>query len=82
MKKLLLLLLLPITLLSQNSWVNFEVQFDFYAPQESNFFMVGDSNGDTVMYYQPAVSYEVLDTMIYIDSGDYLVTLTDNFGDG
>ena len=82
MKKILLLLLLPITLLSQNSWVNFEVQFDHYAPYESNFFMIGNSNGDTVMYYQPTISYEVLDTIIYIDSGDYLVSLTDNYGDG
>ena len=82
MRKILLLLLLPITLLSQNSWVNFEVQFDFYAPYESNFFMVGNSVGDTVMYYQPTVSYELLDTTIYINSGDYLISLTDNFGDG
>ena len=62
MKKLLLLLLLPFTLLSQNSWINFEVRFDFYGAQESNFFMVGDANGDTVMFYQPTVSYEELDT--------------------
>jgi len=82
MKKILLLLLLPFTLLSQNSWVNFEVQFDFYAPYESNFFMVGNSSGDTVMYYQPTMSYEVLDTTIYLNSGDYLVSLTDNYGDG
>jgi len=65
MKKLLLLLLLPFTLLSQNSWVNFKVQFDFYSPQESNFFMVGDSNGDTSILYQPSFSYEYLDTTIY-----------------
>ena len=59
---LLLLLLLPFTLLGQNSWVNFEVRFDYYSPQESNFFMVGDANGDTVMFYQPTISYEELDT--------------------
>jgi len=82
MKKILLLLLLPFTLLSQDSWVNFEVRFDHYGTYESNFFMVGDSNGDTVMYYQPTMSYEVLDTMIYLNSGDYLVSLTDNYGDG
>ena len=82
MKKLLLILLLPILSFGQNSWVNFEVRFDFYGAQESNFFMVGDANGDTVMFYQPTVSYEELDTTIQLDSGDYLVTLTDNFGDG
>ena len=81
MKKL-LLLLLPILSFGQNSWVNFEVRFDFYSAQESNFFMVGDANGDTVMFYQPTVSYEELDTTIQLNSGDYLVTLTDNYGDG
>ena len=82
MKKLLLLLLLPVLSFGQNSWVNFEVRFDFYSAQESNFFMVGDANGDTVMFYQPTVSYEELDTTIQLNSGDYLVTLTDNYGDG
>ena len=82
MRKILILLLLPITLLSQNSWINFEVRFDYYSPQESNFFMVGNSNGDTVMYYQPTISYEVLDTTIYLNSGDYLISLIDNYGDG
>ena len=82
MKKLLLLLLLPITLLSQDSWVNFKVQFDYYAPFESNFFMVGNNNGDTSIYYQPTTSYEYLDTTIFINSGSYTITLVDNFGDG
>ena len=51
MKKLLVLLaLLPTLLLAQqtDSWVRFAVQFDFYAPSESNFFMVEDTiSGDT-----------------------------------
>ena len=82
MKKLLLVLLLPVTLLSQNSWVNFQVQFDYYAPYESNFFMIGNSAGDTSMLYQPTTSYEFLDTTIYIDAGNYTISLIDNFGDG
>ena len=47
MRKLLFILLVTIVscvapkkCCSQNSWVRFEVQFDFYAPAESNFFMV------------------------------------------
>ena len=42
MKKVLLFLLLLISqnLFSQDSWVNFKVQYDFYAPSESNWFMV------------------------------------------
>ena len=65
MKKLLfILLLIPSLLLSQttDSWVNFKVQFDFYAPQESNFFMVENGSGTQVFYYAPTISYEYLDT--------------------
>ena len=84
MKKLLfILLLLPTLLLGQNdSWVRFQVQFDFYAPAESNFFMVSDSTLDSTFYYQPTQSYEYLDTIINLISGNYTISLTDNFGDG
>ena len=68
MRKLLfLLLLLPTVILAQttDSWVNFKVQYDFYAPSESNFFMVEDTLlGDTVMFHQPTMAYQYLDTTI------------------
>ena len=60
MKKLLfILLLLPTILLSQtpDSWVNFKVQYDFYGVQESNWFMVADSTGDTTIFHQPTTPY-------------------------
>jgi len=83
MKKLLLLMaLLPTLLLSQNSWVRFEVQFDFYAPAESNFFMVSDNYGDTSIFFQPTNQYEYLDTIINVNSGNYTISLRDSFGDG
>ena len=44
--------------------------------------MVSNNNGDTVMYHQPTVPYEFLDTLIQLDTGYYTVSLTDNFGDG
>ena len=66
----------------QDSWVRFQVTFDFYAPAESNFFMVSNSYGDTSMYYQPTTPYEVLDTILPVFSGDYTVSLRDNYGDG
>ena len=81
MKKL-LLLLLPISLFGQNTWVNFKVQYDFYGAQESNFFMVNDSSGQQVFYHQPTVPYHYLDTTIQLQSGNYTVSLTDNYGDG
>ena len=80
---LILTLLIPFLGFTQNnSWVRFQVQFDFYAPAESNFFMVSDSTLDSTFYYQPTQSYEYLDTIINLVSGDYTVSLTDNFGDG
>ena len=88
MKKLLVLLaFLPSILLAQygstDSWVRFTVQYDYYAPSESNFFMVEDTiSGDTVMFHQPTDPYEYLDTIIGVNSGDYVVTLTDSYGDG
>ena len=84
MKKVLLFLLLLISqnLFSQDSWVNFKVQYDFYAPSESNWFMVENSSGTQVFFHQPTIPYEYLDTTININSGDYVVTLTDSFGDG
>ena len=82
MKKLLLLLLLPLNILAQQSWVHFQVMFDFYGPSESNFFMVSNDNGDTAIFVQPSTPYEYLDTILPLDTGYYTVTLTDNFGDG
>ena len=84
MKKILIILitLFSTTLFSQNSWVNFKVQYDYYGWQESNFFMVQNSSGTQVFYHQPTVPYEYLDTTININSGSYTVTLTDSWGDG
>ena len=82
MKKILLLLLLPLSIFAQDSWVNFKVQFDFYAQSESNFFMISDAYGDTAMFFQPTASYEYLDTTIAINSGSYLLSLNDSYGDG
>jgi hypothetical protein len=82
MNKLLILLLLPLSISAQDSWVRFQVQFDFYAPQESNFFMVSDGNGDTSIFFQPTIQYEYLDTVLDINSGNYTISLRDSYGDG
>ena len=81
MKNLLLLLLLPLNILAQQSWVHFQITFDFYGPSESSFFMVSDS-GDTAIYIQPTSPYQYLDTIVPVDTGYYTISLTDNFGDG
>ena len=84
MKNILLILFILMShiAVAQNSWVNFKVQFDFYAPQESNFFMVNDSTGQQQFFYQPTVAYEYLDTTIILQSGSYTVQLNDTYGDG
>ena len=65
-----------------DSWVRFAVQYDFWAPQESGFTFVQDSNGDTVLFHEPTQPWEYLDTIVSCNSGDYLVTLNDSYGDG
>ena len=89
MKKLLVLLaLLPTILFAQpgppptDSWVRFAVQYDFWANQESSFTFVSDVNGDTLLYHEPTTPFEYLDTIINCNSGQYLVTLNDSYGDG
>ena len=50
---------------AQNSWVQFTVQYDFYAPQESNFMFVSNTNGDTLLYHTPTTTYETLDNLLH-----------------
>ena len=81
MKKLvLLLLLLPQLILSQNSWFDLEVQFDFYGPSES--FTLLTQAGDTLVNHTPTVPYELFQTQVLCDSGDVEISLYDSFGDG
>ena len=81
MKKLaLLLLLIPHLLISQNSWFDLEVQFDFYGPSES--FSLLTQSGDTLVNFTPSVPYENYQALIQCDSGDVNISLYDSFGDG
>ena len=82
MKKLLFLLaLLPMLLLTQNTWVNVEFQFDGYADEVtwnlSNSYGVIESGGP-YDNGQPN-AFIVLDSL---ESGDYTFELLDAFGDG
>jgi len=81
MKKLLLLiLLLPTLLFSQNSWFNLEVQFDQFGPSES--FMLISQAGDTLVNHTPTIPNEFFQTYVPCDSGDVNISLFDSFGDG
>lgn len=83
MKKYLvsLLLMLPFFVMAQNdSWFKLEVQFDYYAPQES--FALLTQQGDTLVNYQPSNPFEFYSTIVEADSGDIDLTLLDSWGDG
>jgi hypothetical protein len=83
MKKLLILLaLIPTILLSQNTWVTFKVQYDYFGFQESNWMFVQNANGDTVASHTPTTPFEYYETTIDLESGEYTITLTDSYGDG
>ena len=81
MKKLILLvLLIPQLILSQDSWFNIQVQFDSYGPQES--FIVVDQVGDTLVNHAPTNPSEFFETLVYANSGDLTISLFDSWGDG
>ena len=81
MKKLILLLLLiPQLVISQDSWFKLEVQFDYYADDES--FALITQAGDTLVNYQPANPFEFYSTVVQADSGELAVSLLDDWGDG
>ena len=81
MKKLILLLLLiPQLVISQNSWFNLEVQFDQFGPSES--FMLISQAGDTLVNHTPTIPNEFFQTYVPCDSGDINISLFDSFGDG
>ena len=83
MKKILVLLLcvLPFLGFSQNdSWFKLEVQFDYYADDES--FALITQQGDTLVNYQPSNPFEFYSTVIQADSGELDISLLDSWGDG
>ena len=65
MKKLILLLLLiPQLVISQNSWFNLEVQYDYYGPQES--ISLVTQNGDTLVSHTPTNPFENFQTLVLV----------------
>ena len=75
MKKLILILftLFSTTLFSQNSWVDFKVQYDFYY-QEASWDIVNDSSGAIIFQHTPTYSYQYLDTTINLQAGNHTIS--------
>ena len=82
MKKYLLslLFLMPLFGMAQDSWFKLEVQFDYYAPDES--FALLTQSGDTLVNHQPSNPFEYYSTIVEADSGDIDISLLDSWGDG
>ena len=84
MKKILfLLLLLPITLLSQNSWVKLDIQLDSWSMESS--WVIYDNSGNIV--YEMYDDYwdfpnELIQRYMTLPAGDYTFEFVDSYGDG
>ena len=81
-KILFLLLLLPITLLSQNSWVKLDIQLDSW-PWESSW-VIYDDNGSVVYeMYDDYWDYpdELIQRYMTLPAGDYTFEFIDSYGD-
>ena len=83
MKKLLLLLLLPLFIFAQDSWINIQFDFDGYAEEVSwNLYNGTDSvpvasgggyeNGQAEAFHQ----------ILFLFEGEYTFELLDSYGDG
>ena len=81
MNKFLIILLLPILLLAQDSWIGIEFQFDDYAEEVS-----WSLSNDTAFWYSNIGDYESQQEDAYefiqLNSGDYIFELNDSYGDG
>ena len=81
MKKILLILLLPILSFSQNSYIVVEAQYDSFGPAESELYIT-DGNNDTILYHAPTVQFEYYIDTIWTDAGTHSAILLDSYGDG
>ena len=84
MKKILLiLLLLPITLLSQNSWVKLDIQLDSWS-MESSWVIYDDSGNIVYEMYDDYWDFpnELIQRYMTLPAGDYTFEFVDSYGDG
>jgi hypothetical protein len=81
MKRLLLLLLLPFTLLSQSSYIIVEAHYDSWGPQESQFYIINSGN-DTILHHTPTSPNEYYLDTLFVNANSYFAVLLDSYGDG
>ena len=81
MNKFLTILFLPLVLLSQDSWVEVQFQFDQYADEVSwSLYNEVDTFNVNEGYYENQQPSAV--EFIELNSGDYVFELNDSYGDG
>ena len=81
MKKLLLLLLIPILAFTQDSWINIDIHTDDW-PEETSWELL-DSNDSIIATGGPYEDvYTLYSELIELNSGDYYYFLFDSYGDG
>ena len=80
MKKL-LLLLLPLSIFGQNSYIVVEAQYDSFGPAESEFYIT-DDNGDTILHHAPTAQFEYYIDTVWTNAGSHSVIMLDSYGDG
>ena len=81
MRKLLLLVLLPFLMVSQDSWINVQLQTDNY-PEETSW-SIYDISGAAIAATDSALAELTLyDTLIDVLAGEYIIELNDDYGDG
>jgi len=81
MRKLLLLVLLPFLMVSQDSWINIQLQTDNY-PEETSW-SIYDISGAAIAATDSALAELTLyDTLIDVLAGEYIIELNDDYGDG
>ena len=81
MKKLIFLLLVPILVFTQESWIHIQLQTDQYPGETS--WELYDISGAAIAVNEPFLLPEFLhDTVISIPAGEYIISLNDAYGDG
>ena len=82
MKRILFILLLcPLFIFSQNSYIVVEAQYDSFGPAESEFYIT-NNNGDTILHHVPTINFEYYIDTVWTNAGSHTVIMLDSYGDG
>jgi len=78
---LVVILFLSVRLISQNSYIVVEAQYDQYGDDESQL-NIYNSNDEVILNHTPTTDNEYFIDTLLLDSGSYYALLSDTYGDG